>query len=83
MLVESRTFEPQEKGGDDRGRSRQQIVQDNQDLTRRKSRHFHVASFRVEFFRLPAERRRANISETEASAISARTSMLSTRHSHF
>ena len=54
-LVEGRTFEPQEKGGDDRGRSRQQIVQDNQNLTRRKSCYFHVAIFRVEFFTLPAQ----------------------------
>jgi hypothetical protein len=58
-------------------------VQDNQNLTRRKPCYFHVASFRVEFFRLSAERRRANVSETEASAISARAGMLSTRHSHF
>jgi hypothetical protein len=42
-LVEGRTFKPQEKGDDDCGRSRQQIVQDNQNLARRK---FHVAVFR-------------------------------------
>jgi hypothetical protein len=54
-LVEGRTFEPQEKGDDDRGRGRQQIVQDNQNLTRRKSWYFHVASFRVKFFTLPTE----------------------------
>jgi hypothetical protein len=44
-LVEGRTFKPQEKGGDDCGRSRQQIVQDNQNLARRK---FHVAVFRAD-----------------------------------
>jgi hypothetical protein len=30
-------------------------VQDNQNLTRRKSCYFHVAIFRVKFFTLPTE----------------------------
>jgi hypothetical protein len=44
-LVEGRTFKPQEKGGHNCGRSRQQIVQDNQNLARCK---FHVAVFHAD-----------------------------------